>query len=311
VEAGDPAKAVPCAERLAALMPGAGHLVHMPAHVYIRVGRYADAIELNHHATDADSVFSAGERPSLVYSGLYIPHNHHFLGFAAMLAGNARQAIESGRQTVAHAPVEALKQMPDFQPMLAFEQTMLLKFGRFDEVLQRPVPGPEVPVARATALHHRGTALAATGRAAEAATLVDSIAALGRSLPDGIAKQIVQIAAHSLHGEVSARSNKLDEAELHFRAAMEIEDGLMYMEPPWWIEPVRHALGALLLEAGKARQAEALYREDLKRFPRNGWALYGLWQSLKAQGSREAAAVEAEFREAWKGADVELTRARY
>lgn len=311
VEAVAPERAVACAERLAELMPGAGHLVHMPAHIYIRVGRYADAIERNVHATHADSVFVAGERPSLVYAGLYIPHNHHFLGFAAMLAGRSQVALSSGRETVAKAPVEAMRQMPDFQPMLAFEHSLLLKFGRWDELLALPLPATDVPVARATALYARGTALAATGKGAEATGLVDSVAALGSALPQGIAKSIVSIAQHSLAGELAARAKRWGEAETHFRAAARIEDGLMYMEPPWWIEPVRHALGATLLRAGKAREAEVVYREDIKRFPGNGWALYGLWQSLKAQGSKDAAAAEAEFRKAWAGADVELTTARF
>jgi tetratricopeptide (TPR) repeat protein len=313
VEAVAPERAVPCAERLAQEMPGAGHLVHMPAHIYIRVGRYADAITHNEHATHVDSVFAASERPSMVYAGLYIPHNHHFLGFAALLAGRSALALQAARETVAKAPVAALAVMPDFQGMAAFEHSLLLKFGRFDEVLAKPMPPAELPVARAVAYYSRGTALAATSKGGgdSARALVDSIAALGSGLPAGTAKRVVEIAQHSLAGEIAARSKQWRDAETHFRAAMAIEDQLAYMEPPWWIEPVRHALGAVLLNAGKAREAEKIYREDLVRFPQNGWALYGLWQSLRAQGKPEAAKAEAEFKQAWAGADVQLTASHF
>lgn len=305
VEAVEPAKALPCAERLASLMPGAGHLVHMPAHIYLRVGRYGDAIARNEHATHVDSTFAATEQPSLVYAGLYIPHNHHFLGFAAMLAGSSAKAVPAARQTVAKSPVEALKQLPEFQPMAAFLHLTLAKFGRWDEVLALPLPTPELPVALATAEYARGTALAATGKAGEATALIDSIRERGAGLPAGVARRIVEIARHMLAGEVAARQNRWGVAETQFRAAMAIEDQLPYMEPPWWIEPVRHALGSVLLAGGKAKAAEQVYREDLTRFPANGWSLYGVWQSLLAQKSPKAAEAEAEFRKAWTGADVE------
>ena len=307
VEAVAPARALPCAERLAELMPGAGHLVHMPAHIYVRVGRYADAIEQNQHATHVDSVYAAAERPSMVYAGLYIPHNHHFLGFAALLAGQSAAAIESARLTVAKAPVAALQALPEFQPMAAFEHIVLLKFGRWEDVLALPAPPTDLPVAWAVAMYGRGTALAATGKAEAAAAHSDSIAAVGTRLPDGIARSIVEIAQHSLAGELAARRKQWRVAETHFRAAMAIEDQLPYMEPPWWIEPVRHALGAALLSGGRARQAETVYREDLQRFPANGWALYGLWQSLRAQRSPDATQAEADFKQAWSAADVQLS----
>lgn len=312
VEAVAPERALPCAERLAAVMPGAGHLVHMPAHIFIRVGRYDDAIEHNQHATHADSTFAALERPSLVYATIYVPHNFHFLGFAATLAGRSGLAIRAARDAAARVPPEAALEQPELaQPVLAFEHLTLLKFGRWPELLALPVPPAGLPVARALVDYTRGTALAATGRATEAASLVDSVRAMAATVPEGIARSIMEIAWHSLAGEVAHRDERWNEAERHFRAAVAIEDGLGYMEPPWWVEPVRHPLGEVLLRAGKPAAAEAVFREDLARFPKNCWSLAGLWQSLAAQRRPGAAAAATELRTACATADVEIARAHF
>ena len=295
-EATEPARALPCAERLAALMPGAGHIVHMPAHIYVRIGRYADAIAHNQHATHADSAFAASERVSPAYALLYVPHNFHFLGFAAMLAGQADVAIEAGRRTVETMPRDGAAGVPEFQPLLAFHQLMLLKFGRWKELIDLPLPDSTLPVARAVAEYARGTALAATGRVGEAKGLLGAIGRRSAGL-SGVASGIVSIAGHSLAGEIAARTRQWPSAERELRAAMAIEDGFTYMEPPWWIEPVRQPLGALLLAAGKAAAAETVYREDLARFPKNVWSLVGLERSLRAQGRKDPA-VEAEVRAA-------------
>jgi tetratricopeptide (TPR) repeat protein len=287
VEATEPARAVVCAERLAALMPGAGHLVHMPSHIYVRVGRYAEAIEHNQHATHADSGFAAAERVSPAYATLYVSHNHHFLGFAAMLVGRPEVAMPAGRQTVEAMPLAGAQGVPEFQPMLAFEHLILLKFGRWDSVLALPLPDSSVPVARAVGEYARGTALAAKGQIAEAEGLLPAIAKAEEGPWSPIAKGIVAIARHSLAGEIAARQRKWRQAEEHFRAAMAIEDGFTYMEPPWWIEPVRHPLGRVLLESRRPAEAERLYREDLARFPLNVWSLAGLDQSLKALGKAD------------------------
>lgn len=309
VEAVDPARAVPCAERLAALMPGAGHLVHMPAHIYVRVGRYADAIEHNQHATHADSTFVATENPSLVYAGLYVPHNHHFLGFAALMAGRAETAIQASRATVAKVTPEGMKALPQYQPMYVFDQLTLLKFGRWQDVLASPVPASDLPVSRATSQYARGTAFAATGQWDSAQAALDAVTAAAGALDAGLPKLIVEIAQHSLAGEMAARRDRLGEAEKHLRLAMGIEDGLPYMEPPWWVEPVRHPLGAVLLRAGKARDAERVFQEDLARFPENCWSRYGLWRSLVARRSPQAGEAEAAFRSACGGAEVQVTSA--
>ncbi len=305
VEATEPARAVGCAERLAGEMPGAGHLVHMPTHIYVRVGRYAEAIEHNLHATHADSTFAASERVSPTYAALYIPHNHHFLGFAAMLAGRADVALPAARRTVETTPIDGVVGVPEFQPMLAFEHTMLQKFGRWDAIVALPLPDTSVQVGRAVAEYARGTALAATGRIAEAEALIPIIARREEGPWTPIGKSIVAVARHSLAGEVAARQRKWGEAEKHFRAAMAIEDSFTYMEPPWWIEPVRHALGALLLEARNPKAAEQLYREDLARFPMNIWGLVGLEQSLAAQGKSDPG-VRADLAKARSSIDAKI-----
>lgn len=309
VEAVEPARAVPCAERLAGVMPGAGHLVHMPAHIYVRVGRYDEAIAHNQHATHADSTFAAMERPSVAYATIYIPHNYHFLGFAATLAGRSGVAIAAARDAAARVPLDTARDYPELtQPLLAFEHLTLLKFGRWAELLALPVPAPDLVLARALVEYARGTALAATGDTLGAAALLDSVQTRAAGLPDGIGKGIAAIAHHSLAGEIAGRTGRWSEAETHFRAAAGLEEGLGYMEPPWWVEPVRHPLGAVLLQAGNAAAAEAVYREDLARFPRNCWSLAGLWQSLAARALPGAAAAEAEFRSACASADIEITR---
>lgn len=287
VESTEPSRAVACAERLARLMPGAGHLVHMPSHIYVRVGRYREAIEHNEHATHADSTLAISERVSPMYAALYVPHNYHFLGFAAMLAGRRDLALKAARRTVETMPVAGAAGMPEYQPLLAFEHLMLQKFGQWDALLALPLPDSTLPVGRAVAEYARGTALAATGNFAEATRLVSIIEQRGAGLSSPIAAGIVNAAHHSLAAEITGRQGKFTEAERHFRAAMAIEDGFTYMEPPWWIEPVRHALGTLLLDAKKPALAEAIFREDLARFPGNIWALTGLEQSAAARGRRD------------------------
>ncbi|MDX2059435.1 MAG: hypothetical protein SFV24_16615 [Gemmatimonadales bacterium] len=292
-EATEPAKALPCAERLAAEMPGAGHLVHMPAHIYVRVGRYAEAIEHNEHATHADSSFAASERVSPAYATIYVPHNYHFLGFAAMLAGREDVAIRAARRTVETMPPDGAAAIPEFQPLLAFQHLMLQKFGAWDSLAALPLPDSTLGVGRAVAEYARGTALAALGRYDEAEALLAAIGRRDDPAWTPIARNIVAVARHSLAGEIAARRRDWRGAERHFKEALAIEDSFTYMEPPWWIEPVRHPLGAMLLAAGRTAEAEAVFRADLDKFPKNVWSLAGLAASLAKQGKTDAAVTEA------------------
>ena len=319
VEAVAPEKAVPCAERLAGLMPGAGHLVHMPAHIYIRVGGYADAITANEHAVHADDVYIEGQQPQGVYPVGYRPHNHHFLAFAAMLSGRSAVSIASAEKTAATTPVEIAKAVPFVEPYVQYPWLMLVTFGRWDDLLARPMPSAELPYTRAMAHYARGVAFAAKGDWTSAGAALDSVKAIAGTGAGGYMSAgwttpstNLQIAVHALSGEIATRQGKLDEAMTHFSAAMQIEDRQLYTEPPDWYYPIRHSLGAVLLKAGRPADAEAMYRQDLKRFPENGWALFGLAQALHAQNKHaDAAAVDARFKKAWEGADVTLTGSRF
>jgi tetratricopeptide (TPR) repeat protein len=319
VEAVAPEKAVPCAERLAKLMPGAGHLVHMPAHIYIRVGRYGDAITANEHAVHADEVFIEGQKPQGIYPLAYYPHNHHFLAFAATLAGKSEVAVAAAKRTAASTPADVARQVPVTEAYLHYPYLTLVTFGRWDELLAMPLPPEDLAYSRAIAQYARGVALAAKGRFAESRAALDT---LGRIAESGVQAYAsagwttpstnLQIATHALAGELAARQDQLDSAIIHFRAAMAIEDEQLYTEPPDWYYPTRHSLGALLLRAGQPAEAEGLYREDLTRFPENGWSLFGLAQALRAQQKEEEAAeVDARFYIAWAGADVRLTASRF
>jgi tetratricopeptide (TPR) repeat protein len=311
VEAVTPEKAVPCAERLAALMPGAGHLVHMPAHIYIRVGRYADAIQANEHAVHADESYITQEHPPLgIYTGAYYPHNYHFMAFAAQLAGRSAKAIEAARIVSERIPLEVAKQVPFAQPIVVFHQLELQTFGRWEELLALPLPQSDLRFAVALAHFTRGMAFAATGRTAEAEAALDTVTAVVRELPEDDTRISTRIGALVLSAELAGRAGRTDEALTSLEEARELEDGMLYQEPPFWHQPVRNFLGALLLKAGRPAEAEQRYREDLKRFPNNAWSLAGLAESLKAQGkAAEAAEAEAGLRQV--GADAKLVASRF
>ena len=311
LEAAHPEKAVDCAERLARQMPGAGHIVHMPGHIYIRVGRWADAVEANRHAVHADESYIADQRPTSLYVAAYYPHNYHFLAFAATMIGRSAEALEAARAVVANTPPEVARDVPELQQLVAYRHLTLVTFGRWRDVLEEPMPPPEVRGATGLAFYARGVALAATGRGEEAAAVRDSVAAIAAEVPEGVSRTALEIAGLALEGEIALRAGRLDEAVDRFREATRREDELPYAEPPHWYYPIRHSLGAALLAAGRAAEAEQAYRADLDRFPENGWALFGLAGSLREQG-KEGPAREAEerFRRVWEGADFELEGSR-
>jgi tetratricopeptide (TPR) repeat protein len=312
VEAVYPERAVACAERLAGLMPAAGHIVHMPGHIYIRVGRYNDAVEANVHAVHADETYIADQRPQGIYPLAYYPHNYHFMAFAATMAGRSAQAIQAARNVVRNVPVDVAAVVPELQLLVPFVHLTLASFGRWDEVLAEPTPPASLRFPTAMVHYARSVAFAAKGRRREAGEALDSLRAIAASVTASPHKEVLQIAVEALLGEIHARRGLTDGAIRHFRAAMAIEDGLSYMEPPYWHYPIRHSLGAALLSAGRAAEAETVYREDLKRFPENGWSLFGLRQSLVAQGKNaEAEEVGRRFEKAWKMSDVKLSASRF
>lgn len=322
VEAAHPERAVPCAERLAALMPGAGHIVHMPGHIYIRVGRYMDAVKANEHAVHADETYIRDQRPGVsAYTAGYYPHNFDFLAFAAAMAGRADQAIGAADRQASTVPSEALGApgMTFLQHHITRRLQLRVRFGRWDEILRTPAPSGELPHALGMWHYARGRALAATGKTREAEAelaLVHTAATdprlAGVRLEFNESPAILGIAEHVLAGSIADARGDHAAAVGHLREAATIEDGLTYGEPPDWTIPVRHDLGAALLAAGQPTEAERAYREDLKRFPGNGWSLLGLSQSLRAQKKiAESDRALADFRRAWSEADVEIASSRY
>ena len=313
VEAVNPQKAVPCAERLARLMPGVGHMVHMPAHIYIRVGRYKEAAASNVHAIHTDETFIEGQKPTTVYSLAYYPHNIHFLAFASTMSGQSAQALKAARTLKGKVNLDVARQVPMLQEMVPYYVLTLTTFGRWDDVLAEPLPPADIRAPLAMAYYARGVAYAAKGKSAEAQMALDTVKAIDAATPaDAPEKTPISIAPHALMGEIATRSGKFDEGIGHFRDALKIEDAGLYFEPPKWYYPIRQSLGAALLKAGKPAEAEAVYREDLKRFPENGWSLFGLATALRAQGkSAEAAVVDQRFSKAWSAADIKLAASRF
>jgi len=315
VEAAYPERAVQCADHLAALMPGAGHIVHMPGHIYLRVGRYADAVEANRHAVHADETYIADLGPINIYTSAYYPHNYHFMNFAATMAGMGDVAVEAAEVLPEKINTEVAKNVGWIQLAVATPQLTDVTFGRWDSVLERDAPPVVLPIS--VMLHHyaRGVAHAARGEMEEARTELAAMNAAGERVKEIPAlldmEPIPVIADHALQGEIALRGGDAEGAVRHFRAAADVEDGMVYIEPPLWYYPIRHSLGRALLEAGRPAEAEQAYREDLKKFPGNGWSLYGLAESLEAQGkTEEAVAARARFEAAWANADTELTSSR-
>ena len=322
VEAVDPKRALPCADRLAALMPGGGHMVHMPGHIYIRLGRYAEAIDANVHALHADESYIAAEHPSGLYPVAYYPHNYHFLAFAAMLAGRSRTAIDAARTLGEKIEPDVAHEVSALQSLVAYYPLALMTFGRWDDVLSAPRPRADLRIATALVNYARGVAYARKNQFSDAGAMLDSIRAIASATsPEdrvvmtagtGENKILMEIAAAALSGEIAQGRGDLDDAIVQFREAARLEGGFSYTEPPQWHFPIRHSLGDVLLRAGRLAESETAYREDLRRFPENGWSLYGLSKVLRARGNvRAADAVDARFRKAWSTSDVRLTASTF
>ncbi|MDH4260839.1 MAG: hypothetical protein OEW16_11140 [Gammaproteobacteria bacterium] len=315
----DPARGVAAADRLRELLPGSGHLVHMPAHIYARVGRYHDAVIANQKAIVADDNYLAICKPGPgVYPLGYVPHNHHFLWFAATLEGASAIAIDAARTTGEKTSDPQLMRTPGFEAMQNFALTPLLadvRFGRWEQVVAMPKPADDLPYMQAMWHYAQGMAAVGQGRAAEAKPHHE---ALVKAAADPAIEKMMTWDRYSLIGGVrigerfvaagiAQAAKDHDAAIAALREAVAIEDTLPYDEPPAWHWPARQALGAALLAAGKPAEAESAYREELKRNPENGWSLHGLEKSLRAQRRKaEAAEVAARFARAWANADIDL-----
>lgn len=313
-----PAKAERAADLLLPLVPGAGHMVHMPSHIYQRVGRYADAVKANELAALADEDYITQCRVQGFYAMAYYPHNVHFVWFAATMDGRGGLAIDAARKVASKIDDATLAELPLTAGFRVVPYFALTRFGRWDEMLKEPKP-PADSLFLLGAWHYaRGLAFLAKGDlpAAEAALgEVRRIAGdprLDHTLfSTNTAARILAVAPEALAGELAAARKDWDRAIGHLERAVRLEDGLDYTEPAEWHYPPRHALGAVLLEAGRAAEAETVYWEDLKRNPENGWALLGLAQALAAQGqTEEAASTRQRFEKAWARADVKPRESR-
>jgi tetratricopeptide (TPR) repeat protein len=321
VEKVHPELGVAAADRLGGLVPGAGHLVHMPGHIYIRVGRYNDAVLANEKAIAADDAYIAQCHAQGLYPVAYVPHNHHFLAAAASFIGDSGKALSASRHMQAHQDQKLMRQpgYATLQHYWAMPYFVLARFGHWDEIMAEPKPASDLIYPTGIWHYARGLAQVRKGDlegADQALATLASIAddpemAATRIWETNTMADILSIAREVLAGEVALARGQADAAIGHFEAAVRVEDALTYVEPSDWYTPARHNLGAALLKAGRAAEAEVVYRRDLEIYPANGWSLAGLEQSLRAQHKgAEAENVRRQFEQAWSAADITIASSR-
>ncbi|MGF1610888.1 MAG: tetratricopeptide repeat protein [Kiloniellales bacterium] len=310
VEASDaPERAEPYADRLAAQMPGAGHIVHMPSHIYVRVGRYVDSIKANKDAVVADEAFFAEVEDESIYRGGYYPHNVHFVLTSAQMAGDGETTIEFAEKLAGVIDDEIASTVAWVQPIKAAPYFAHAQYSDPDSVLALADPGDRFPYIKGAWHYARGVAYAAKGEAKlatdeanavyEIATNADLSFMVENYVPGD---QLLEIAHHVVLGRIAQQQADFDGAVEQFKKAALIEDLMPYMEPPFWYYPVRQSLGAALLQAGRPEAAAEAFEASLKRVPNNGWALYGLSEAQKAMGDAAGAkASEAALAQAWIG----------
>ena len=310
----NPDRAVPAAEALTQLVPGSGHLVHMPSHIFIRVGRYSEAAQSNLDAIDADrGYFSKAPAPG--YYSLYYAHNIHFLAFASMMSGDYATAIQASRDLESEIPEANLKELAGLiEGIMPSNLHVMIRFGKWEEILEEPDYADWRLMSRATRFYARSIACSALGRTAQARNEMAAFEEAVSLVPEewmvfnNSVHQVLPIARAMIMGELLFREGKRAEAFAILRKGIEHEDSLVYDEPPAWMLPVRHALGALLIADSKFQEAEVLYREDLNKNRNNGWALTGLRESLIGQGrSAEAMELDSQIAEAFSRADTVVT----
>ncbi len=320
----DPARAAAYADRLPTLAPGAGHLVHMPAHIQLRTGRFNDASVANEQAIKADEAYLAGNRApgNMTYEMGYYPHNIHFFVTTASMEGRRADALRAADRVRAKVHADMMRDPAMGGMMQHMHLTPLftkLRFAMWDQVLAEPAPAEDLRYSRAIWHAARAVAHAAQGHVAEAekdraalAAIKDD-AALKTMYVSSVntASAIAAIAYEVASGELRAHQKRVGDAVKHFAAAVKLEDALIYMEPPDWPIPVRQMQGAALVALGRAAEAEAAFRGDLKKFPKNGWSLSGLQASLEQQKRMaDAAAAAADLAAAWRRADVRVAAGR-
>jgi tetratricopeptide (TPR) repeat protein len=320
----DVTRAEAYADKLAALMPGAGHIVHMPAHIYLRSGRYRDASVANQNAAKADEAYFAGDRApdNMTYDIGYYPHNIHFFVASASMEGRRADALRAADEVRAKMHADMLRDAGMGGMVQHFHLTPLfvkIRFGMWDEILGEAGPPADLPYMRAMWYSARGMALAARGEVAGAERERVEVGTL-KERPElktmfvssvNTAHSIVSIAYELLQADIARRNRRAAEAASHLALAVDLEDRLTYMEPPDWPVPVRQLQGAALIELGRAAEAAAAFSADLKKFPENGWSLSGLQASLERQGRKaDAALVKARLDRAWGQADTRVAAGR-
>ena len=314
----DPARGLAAADRLGTLAPAAGHLTHMPAHIYMRVGRYHDASIANQRAAAADSKYLAQCHAAGLYPATYGNHNHHFLWASAAMEGRSAVSIDAANHLAQHVDEKMMREkgLGTLQHYWITPLYAEVRMGKWEEILAAKEPADDLPYPRGVWHYARGTALAATGKTKAARSELESLqkiaadpALASLTIWDiNKSSDLLAVAVEVLSGKVAASERDWPNAESHLRRAVALESKLHYDEPPPWHYPVRHSLGAVLLAAGNDPAAETVFREDLVINPENGWALLGLTESLRRQGKMaDAAATQARFNQAWQYADFRPT----
>jgi Tfp pilus assembly protein PilF len=312
-------KALPAADRLGNLVPAAGHLVHMPSHIYIRTGRYHQGVVANEKAILADSTYIAQCKVQGFYPMMLYPHNIHFLAACAFFEGNSKKALDAAWMVSRKADRKYLAEVVTVQHYYIIPYYVMVHLGKWGELLQLPQPGESLQYPRAIWHYARGMAFTAKGQIEQAKQELKKVQAFAAdknlsslSVWDvNSVTELMTIAALTLESEIAVYNTKYDAAVQLLRKDVEIEDGLQYQEPPDWFFSVRHSLGHALVKAGRFNEAEKVYRQDLETYPENGWALIGLYNSLKGQHKKEEAmAVKKRFEEAWKYADIRIVSSR-
>lgn len=313
----NPGKATPSADLLRDLVPGSGHLVHMPSHIYIRTGRYADGIRANENAVKADEDYISTCRAQGIYPLSYYPHNYHFYWACAQMAGRGKLALEVSRKLVSKLAREKMGES-DWAALQHYYVTpwySMVRFNQWDQLSQEQRPADSLRYALAIWHYANGMASVRTNKHEEAQKHLDAIKRIQadpalanyRIWAINSFADVVKIAAFVLEGEIMTGMGKYPEAIAILEKARASEDGLLYQEPPDWYYPVRETLGNVLIKAGKFTEAEKVFREDLMMYPENGWSLGGLFRALKSQGkNKEAERVRLRFEKAFEGADDNL-----
>ncbi|MEN8790257.1 MAG: tetratricopeptide repeat protein [Flavobacteriaceae bacterium] len=316
VELPKPDLAEKSADILGGLMPAAGHLVHMPSHIYIRIGRYEDAVKANQMAILADEDYISQCFSQGMYPLGYYPHNIHFLWSASSLLGASEMAIDAAKKTAEKVPLAELATLPFLQDFASTPMLAYTRFGKWNQILTIPYPGDDYKHLKLIWHYARGIAFLRKDNLKEALEEVEAVETMLKDpmLEEVIANytnpssNIAKVAHKVLLGEVAAYQGNLKESIEHLKEAVAFEDQLIYSEPSPWHIPTRQSLGAVLLKDGQYNAAEKVYREDLEFIRQNGWSLMGLYHSLQNQGrTEEAIKVRAEFDKAWEHADIEIS----